>query len=80
MRLTLGALAMLEGSLKAGSMSELFQRFASETFRADDLILVLQAGLYGAGNDDIDVAAAKIDGGASAAAKSAIHLLKQAFG
>ena len=81
MKLTLGALASLEHDLKAGSLVELAVRFESGSFRAADVLAVLEAGLRGAGSapDESDLSAAQIEGGPMAAARAAAQLLARAF-
>ncbi|MBL1436614.1 MAG: gene transfer agent family protein [Rhodobacteraceae bacterium] len=81
MRLTLGALAELEGALGADSMLALVERFESGAFRASDLISLLLAGLRGGGLaiEREVLMAGTIEGGPVAAAKAGALLLKRAF-
>ena len=81
MRLTLGALAALEARLGAGSLVELAERFEGASFRANDVIALIEAGLEG-GDMPMDRAAlerAEIAGGPMAAARAAAELLARAF-
>lgn len=82
MRLTLGALAELEGALGAGGMIAVAERFESGDFSASDLIALLTAGVRGGGADlsSDDVAALAFEGGAGGAARAAAELLKLNFG
>lgn len=81
MRLTLGALAELEGELKVGGLAELVERFESGAFSASDLIALLGAGLRGAGEriSDAELAESEIEGGAAGATRSAARLLAVSF-
>ena len=81
LRLTLGALAALEGRLATGSLIELAERFETGRIRADELLALLSAGLMGAGApiDEADLAQAEIDGGAVAAMRAGMELLGRAF-
>ena len=80
-RLTLGALAELEDSLKAGSLIDLITRFENQDFSARDVLAVLVAGLRGGGWDcrTADLANAEIHGGPVEAARVAAQLLVRAF-
>ena len=81
MRLTLGALAELEGRLGAGALVEVVERFESGRFTAGDLIALIAAGLRGAGAQvaDAEVAAMAPQGGPAGAARAAARLLAAAF-
>lgn len=81
MKLTLGALAELEQSLKVGSLVDLVQRFESGGFSAGDVLALVDAGLRGGGNpmSSGDLAKAEIQGGPMQAAKAAAQLLARAF-
>ncbi len=81
MRLTLGALAELEATLKCDSLLEMIARFESGTFRARDLIGLITAGLNGGGwrIDEAELMARQIDEGPLAAARAAARLLKLTF-
>lgn len=76
--MTLGALAALESAVGADHLPQLLERFASAQYRASDLILVLNAGLYGAG-EDADIEKQSIEGGALAALRASRELLLTAF-
>lgn len=82
MRLTLGALASLEDRVEAKSLVSLVERFESGGFTSNDLILLLWAGLNGAGTlmSIEDVAASNVEGGPVVAAKAASQLLFATFG
>ena len=80
-RLTLGALAALEGELGAESMVALVERFEQGRFSSRDVMAVLVAGLRGggwAGGMD-DLLAAEFRGGPLGAAQAAAALLARAF-
>ncbi len=81
LRLTLGALAELEGALGAGSLIALAERFEEGTVSAGDLLHLLAAGLRGAGEpvSHEALAEAEIAGGAVGALKAGLALLKAAF-
>ncbi len=76
-KMTLGAIAMLEDRLKTKSSREIFERFAQAKYTADDLINVLECAYYGANNDYLDIADCVIEGGAKAAAETAMELIKK---
>ena len=80
-KLTLGALAELEGQLAVGSLVELVERFETGRFSTRDVLLLLAAGLRGGGWDGSaeDLRAADIAGGPMAAVKVAAELLARAF-
>ncbi len=80
-RLTLGALAALEGELGAESMVALVERFEQGRFSSRDVIAVVVAGLRGggwAGGAD-ELLAAEFRGGPVGAAQAAAALLARAF-
>lgn len=81
LRLTLGALAELEASLKAGSLMELVQRFDEARFSTRDVLALIVAGLRGGGwqGQARDLMQAQIDGGPMAASRAAARLLTLAF-
>ena len=81
LRLTLGALAMLETRLEAGSLMALAERFDSGRVGSAELIALLSAGLSGAGHQmsETDLANAEIEGGAVAAMRAGVELLARAF-
>lgn len=80
--LTLGALAELEQTLKAGNLVELGERFAKGRLAANDIIAIIGAGLRGAGAtlSDREVALLKIEGGVGQWARIAAELLQASFG
>ena len=81
MRLTLGALAELEASLRVGTLVEMIERFETGAFSSRDVLAVVVAGLRGGGwpGRAEDLIAAEIEGGPIAAAKLAGALLVRAF-
>lgn len=80
--LTLGALAELEDAFSCKSLAELLARFSAETLSAKDIIILLGAGLRGAGNEvsNDQVAMMQTAGGAAGFAAIAADLLRAAFG
>lgn len=78
LRLTLGALAELEGALGAGSLAEIAARFDGGGVRAADVAAVIRAGLRGGGHG-ADLMTARIEGGPMEAARVAAQLLARAF-
>ncbi|MDF2232958.1 GTA-gp10 family protein [Albimonas sp. CAU 1670] len=81
MRLTLGALAELEGRLDAKGLAGLVARFEGGDFGAGDLVALLGAGLRGGGLavSDEQVARMSFEGGAGGAARAAARLLAATF-
>lgn len=81
MRLNLGALAELEERMGADGLLPLLERFESSVFKANDIIILLHAGLKGAGwnGSESDLRNAVIGGGPMAAAKAAGSLLRLTF-
>ena len=81
MRLTLGALALLEAALQVGSLVDLVQRFEGGAFSSCDVIALLGAGLQGCYCPVAPEAlgAAMIEGGPMAGARAAAELLARAF-
>ena len=81
LKLTLGALAELEASLKTGTLIELVERFESGGFSTLDVLALIVAGLRGGGwrGAASDLVTAEIEGGAVEAAKVAGQLLARAF-
>lgn len=81
LRLTLGALAELEDSLKTDSLVALVERFEAGKFSSGDVLALIVAGLRGGGWDGRaeDLLCAEIDGGPVAAARVAAELLAAAF-
>ncbi len=82
MRLTLGALAELEASLKADCLMDIVTRFESGRFSTRDISSVLMAGLRGGGwtGHSAELSHAEISGGPMVAAKAAAQLLARSFG
>ena len=80
-KLTLGALAELESSLKVGSVVELVRRFEAGSFSSADVLAVVVAGLGGGGwrGNSEDWMTAEIEEGPVGAAKAAAMLLARAF-
>jgi hypothetical protein len=80
-KLTLGALAELEGRLEADSLADLVARFEGDRLRARDVLLLVCAGLRGGGwqGDLHDLLSAEIEGGPLEAARAAAKLLALAF-
>lgn len=81
LKLTLGALAELEESLKSGSIVELVERFEGGAFSTRDVLALIVAGLRGGGwqGQASDLLSAEIQGGPVEAAKVAGQLLARAF-
>ncbi len=81
LKLTLGALAELEATLKADSLVALIERFEGGSFATRDVLALLLAGLRGGGwhGSASDLARAEIAGGPVEAAKVAAALLARAF-
>lgn len=82
LKLTLGALAELEDSLKAGGLVELVTRFESGAYSTRDVLALIVAGLRGGGwrGSAGDLVSAEIAGGPLEAARVAGQLLARAFG
>ena len=80
-KLTLGALAELEGNLHAGSLIDLVRRFEGGAFSGRDVMAVIVAGLRGGGwtGTSADLVTAEIAGGPVGAAQMAALLLARAF-
>lgn len=80
--LTLGALAELESAFAVDDLVALAGRFENGRLRARDLIVILAAGLRGAGEKvtDDDVAAMTVEGGVAGFARIAAELLAATFG
>ena len=81
LKLTLGALAELEETLKTGSIIELVERFEGGGFSTRDVLALIVAGLRGGGwrGQPADLLSAEIAGGPVEAAKVAGQLLARAF-
>jgi hypothetical protein len=80
--LTLGALAELESAFGAEDLTALAARFESGRLKARDLIVIIAAGLRGAGESvsDDDVAAMTAKDGVAGFARIAAELLAATFG
>lgn len=80
-RLTLGALAEIEGALGCGSLVALVERFETGTVSARDVMAVLKAGLMAGGfvEEAGRIGAARIEGGPLEAARVAARLIALAF-
>ena len=80
-KLTLGALAELEGELQAGTLIELVERFEQGRFSTRDVVALIVAGLRGGGwrGTAADLRTAEIGGGPVEAARAAAELLARAF-
>lgn len=81
LKLTLGALAELEASMKAGSLVDMVQRFETGAYSSSDVLALILAGLRGGGSalDAQALLTADIEGGPMAAARVAAKLLARAF-
>ena len=80
--LTLGGLAELEHAFAAQDLHALVERFAGGRLAAGDLLKIIGAGLWGAGNafSDAEVGAMRAEGGAAGFAAIAAKLLAATFG
>ncbi|WOI55010.1 gene transfer agent family protein [Palleronia sp. LCG004] len=80
-KLTLGALAELEGRLGDGSLLALVERFEQGRFSSRDTLHLVVAGLRGGGwrGDVEDLLSVEIAGGPIEAARVAGRLLARAF-
>ena len=76
MRLSLGALAVLEDQMGSDTLPDLVERFETGAFRARDILLLLAAGL---GRSPSEMADCEIEGGPVAAARAAARLLRLTF-
>ena len=81
LKLTLGALAELEGELGAGTLVELVERFEAGRFSTREVLMLIVAGLRGGGwrGASRDLLSAEIEGGPVEAARAAGMLLARAF-
>ncbi len=79
--LTLGALAEIEHAYGGEDLLAIAQRFEAGRIGAKDAILVIGAGLRGAGNavTDEEVAAMTVEGGVAGYLAIVIRLLKATF-
>ena len=80
-KLTLGALAELEGALQTGSLIDLVERFEVGQFSTRDVLALIVAGLRGGGwqGTAADLRTVEIGGGPVEAARAAAELLARAF-
>ena len=80
--LTLGALAELERALEANDLLDVAEKFASGRVSAQHLLIILGAGLRGAGNkiSDEELVSMPIENGLSGAAEIVAELLRATFG
>ena len=80
--LTLGALAELEEAFGEQDLLSLVERFSSGRIKAGDALLILGAGLRGAGSTicDEDVAKMKVEEGAAGYISIVAKLLTATFG
>jgi hypothetical protein len=80
--LTLGALGELERGFGAESLAALADRLASGRLCARDLVRLIGAGLRGAGTPvtDDEVAALRVEGGATGFVRIAAELMAATFG
>lgn len=81
LKLTLGALAELEGALEGETVLDLIERFEAGRFSTRDVLALIVAGLRGGGwqGRSADLLAVEIEGGLMAATKAAAQLLARAF-
>lgn len=81
LKLTLGALAELESTLKTDTLLALIERFENGCYSVRDILAVIVAGLRGGGWDIApdDLMHADIQGGMPAAAAAAARALVLAF-
>ena len=81
MRLTLGALAELEGALEVGSLIDLVERFEAGRFSTRDVLALIVAGLRGGGwqGGAADLLRVEIGGGPVEASRAAAEVLARAF-
>lgn len=81
MRLTLGALAELEARMETTSLLNLAEKFETGGVSASELIVLLAAGIRGAGGtiSDEELASADIAGGAVGAMRAGLALLSRTF-
>jgi len=79
--LTLGALAELENAFDATDMLAVAERFSTGRISAHDAILVIAAGLRGAGEviSNEEVAALIVENGAGGYIETVAHLLEATF-
>jgi hypothetical protein len=80
--LTLGALVELEAAFGASDLVALAERFGNGRLSARDLVVIIGAGLRGAGEavSDDDVAAMTASGGAAGFVAIAAELITATFG
>lgn len=80
-KLTLGALAELEATLRVDTLVALVERFEGGAFSSRDVMALIVAGLRGGGwrGRADDLLSAEIEGGPVGAARAAAALLSRAF-
>ena len=81
LKLTLGALAELEGQLGNGDLIDLIERFEAGRYATRDVLALVVAGLRGGGwrGDAAELLSVEIAGGPLEAARVAGTLLVRAF-
>ncbi|GFE66705.1 hypothetical protein KIN_37790 [Litoreibacter roseus] len=81
LKLTLGALAELEGELDNETVLDLIERFETGKFSTRDVLALIVAGLRGGGwaGTAKDLLSVEITGGLMEATKVAAQLLARAF-
>ncbi len=80
--LTLGALAELEHALEANDLVDVAEKFSAGRVSARHLLVILGAGLRGAGNEISDemLSNMSIENGLKGAAQIVAQLLEATFG
>ncbi|MEM6738985.1 MAG: gene transfer agent family protein [Pseudomonadota bacterium] len=80
-KLTLGALAELEGAMEGETLIALVERFEAGQHRASDVLALIVAGLRGGGwrGSAEDLLSSEIEGGPLEASRVAAALLVAAF-
>lgn len=80
-KLTLGAMAEMEGAMGTDSLVDLVARFEGGKFSSRDVMALVVAGLRGGGwtGTAADLLKADVEGGAVGAARVAASLLVRAF-
>ena len=81
MKLTLGALAELEGAMESDTLIALVERFEAGAFSTRDVLALIVAGLRGGGwrGDATDLMTVEIEGGLVEAARLSGQLMTRAF-
>lgn len=78
-RMNFYAISFLETKTQTASLPILIAKFSDQTYTAQDIVSVLEAGYLGANKKLMNLSDAEIDGGVRAAAYAAVMLLKLAF-